>query len=114
MDRKMLALFGIFLVSAFGVMTIFITQHEGVHAAIDKDYGNCSVRTVYAWDVVYTQYSNCTFQNNSDYENFRYLNAENELLGYNVFGIVMAIIFGSFMVAFAVISDKKEKKGWNP
>jgi hypothetical protein len=111
MGRNMMLFLAMFITMTFGLIFSSMQQHEGVHVAIAKNYGNCTTEVVWCWNTAtaYTLASNCTFKTMSDHESYQYLNSMNEIIGYNVFEVMMAIIFGSFLIAFAIFAKQSPK-----
>jgi hypothetical protein len=110
----------------FPVITLFIAfyllfnftaiySHEDAHKQIFAMYGIESEIDVYpnqyymGFSGVTTPLPNQTLPVKEKYD-LNYMNTLNEIYGYNVMNIGLAVLFGSFIIAFAILFHAQHPK----
>lgn len=92
-------------------MYIFIFGHENAHVVVSKQIASCDARTDYFYGTAVTHVWNCSFPDENWLLAFETVNAQNEVVGYNLIGL-MFFLFVCIVVLLKIYRklDSIEKR----
>jgi len=88
----------IFLLSVLSLMTVQVINHEQVHKQIATYYGHKNVTI----EMDYLRFSGVTILNEEMLEEEKKLHSYNEIIDYQITGLLIAILMSGFMISLSI------------